>query len=126
MRTVLPRLKRCLGKSVTTWHLSSPRSPCAASTCAMTRNSGAAALDDVEVDSGAFARCGGFDEGSETADDSSLAANDFADVFFVHFQLVNGGVSVLDFLHLDGFRFGDEGFGDVFDHALPIGPALLD
>ncbi len=45
-------------------------------------------LDDVEVDSGALAGGGGFDEGAESADDASLTADDFADVFFVDFELV--------------------------------------
>src|SRR5438132_5806923 len=98
--TVLPRLKRCLGKSVTMRHFNSPRMPCGDNTCATTRKSGAS-LDDVEVDSGAFARRGGFDEGAETSDDSALAADDFADVFFVDFELVDGGVAVLDFVDFD-------------------------
>src|SRR6266851_3473995 len=80
MTTVLPRLNRRVGKSVTMRHFSSPRMPCAPSTWATTRKSG---LDDVEIDSGAFAGGGGFDERAQSADDSALATDDFADIFFV-------------------------------------------
>src|SRR5437588_660748 len=108
MSTLLPRRKRCFGKSVTMRHFSSPRIPCGASTWATTRNSGGPlTLDDVEVDSGAFARGGGFDEGAEAADDSALAADDFADVFFVDFELVDGGVAILDLLDLERRRRGE-------------------
>src|ERR687886_1674014 len=100
IRTVFPRRKRCFGKSVTPRHFSSPRMPCGASTCATTRNSGAAS-DDVEVDAGAFSRGGGFDEGAEATDDSALAADDFADVFLVDFELVDGGVAILDLVDFD-------------------------
>src|SRR5438132_3275929 len=125
--TVFPRRKRCFGKSVTMRHFNSPRTPCGASTWATTRNSGGLpALDDVEVDSGAFARGGGFDEGAEAADDSTLAADDFADVFFVDFELVDGGVAVLDFIDFDAVGFVDEGFGNVLDQALQIGLELFE
>src|SRR5438445_4169018 len=124
--TAFPRRKRCFGKSVTMRHFSSPRTPCGASTWATTRNSGGLqALDDVEVDSGAFARGGGFDEGAEAADDSALTADDFADVFFVDFELVDSGVAVLDFVDFDGVGFVDEGFGNVLDQALQIGLEIL-
>src|SRR5207253_826812 len=82
-------------------------------------------LDDVEVDSGAFARCGGFDEGAESADDTSLSADDFADVLFVDLELVDGGVAVLDFVDFDGVGLVDEGFGDILDKALQIGLEIL-
>src|SRR5712691_9177296 len=117
MRTVLPRLKRLDGKSVTMRHLISPRIPCAASTCATTRKAG---LDDVEVDSGAFARGGGFDEGAEAADDSALTADDFADVLFVDFELVDRGVAILDLVDLDRFRLVDQHLGDVLDQPFQI------
>src|SRR6185436_19929743 len=89
--TVLPRLKRCFGKSVTMRQRSSPRMPCGDRTWATTRNSGG--LDDVEVDAGAFAGGGGFDEGPEASDDAPLSTDDFADVFFVDFELVDRGVA---------------------------------
>ena len=60
--------------------------------------------DDVEVDAGAFAGGGGFDEGAEAADDAALAADDFADVFFVDFELVDRGVAILDLVDLDRRR----------------------
>src|SRR5258708_4494910 len=120
MTTELPLLKRCLGKSVTMRHLSSPRMPWAPRTCATTRKSGrlrsedglcgsvpvpapteSEALNDVEVDSGAFARSGGFDEGAEASDDSALTADDFADVLFVDFELVDRRVPILDLVDLD-------------------------
>src|SRR5579859_35527 len=117
MNTVAPRLKRCFGKSVMTRHFNSPRMACGATMRATTRNSG---LDDVEVDAGALARCSGFDQGSEPADDASLAADDLADVFFVDFELVDGRVAVLDLVNFDGVGFVDEGFGDVLDQAFQI------
>src|SRR5258707_2742520 len=129
IRTVLPRLKRRVGKSVTMRHLISPRIPWAASTWATTRKSGVddfddasqrSGLDDVEVDSRAFARGGGFDEGSEAADDSALTADDFADVFFVDFELVDRGVAILNLVDFDGRRFVDERSGDVFDQPLHV------
>src|SRR6266568_263979 len=123
MTTVLPRLKRLAGKSVTMRHLSSPRMPCAARTWATTRNSG---LDDVEVDSRAFARSGGFDEGAEAADDSSLPADDFADVFFVDFELVDRGVAILDFVDFDRGWLVDERTGNVFDQPLQVGLKLFE
>src|SRR5712691_9780632 len=123
MRTVLPRLKRLDGKSVTMRHLISPRIPCAASTCATTRKAG---LDDVEVDSGAFARGGGFDQSAQAADDSALTADDFADVFFVDFELVDRGVAILDLVDLDRVRFIDECAGDVLDQPLQIGLELFE
>src|ERR1051326_8778294 len=116
MSTVLPRLKRCFGKSVTMRHLSSPRMPCAARIWATTRRSS----DGVEVDAGAFSSSGGLDERAHAADDAALAADDFADVFFVDFELVDGRVAILDFVDLDGVGFVDEGFGNVFDQALQI------
>src|SRR5262249_10940555 len=114
--SVLPRLKRFSGKSVTMRHLSSPRMPVGASTCATTSSSS----DDVEVDAGAFAGGGGFDEGAEAADDAALSSDDFADVLFVDFELVDGGVAVLDFVDFDGVGFIDEGFGNVLDQALQV------
>src|SRR3954447_11467668 len=125
--TAFPRRKRCFGKSVTMRHFSSPRTPCGASTWATTRNSGGLqALDDVEVDSGAFARGGGFDEGAEAADDSALAADDFADVFFVDFELVDGGVAILDLVDFDGLGVAHERLGDVLDEPLQVGLELLE
>src|SRR5438874_13285499 len=125
--TVFPRRKRCFGKSVTMRHFNSPRTPCGASTWATTRNSGGLpALDDVEVDSGAFARGGGFDEGAEAADDSALAADDFADVFFVDFELVDGGVAILDLVDFDGVGVVHERLGDVLDEPLQVGLELLE
>jgi hypothetical protein len=97
-------------------HLSSPRIPCAARTWATTSSSS----DDVEIDSGAFSGRGGFDERSETADDAALAADDFADVFFVDFELVDSRVAILDFVDFDGVGFVDEGSGNVFDQAFQI------
>src|SRR5712691_8932099 len=125
--TLFPRRKRCFGKSVTMRHFSSPWMPCGASTCATTRNSGApVALDDVEVDSGAFARGGGFDQSAQAADDPALAADDFADVFFVDFELVDGGVAILDLVDFDRAGVIDEGFGDVLDQPLQVGLELLE
>src|SRR5216683_8079317 len=118
MSTELPFLKRCLGKSVTMRHLSSPRMPCAPSTWATTRNSGA--LHDVEIDSGAFAGGCGFDEGAEASDDSALSADDFADVLFVDFELVDRGVAILDLVDLDRFRLVDQHLGDVLDQPFQI------
>src|SRR5581483_3259996 len=77
--------------------------------------------DDVEVDAGAFAGGGGFDEGAETADDASLAADDLADVFFVDFELVDGGVAILYLIDLHRIGFVDEGLGNVFNQTLQIG-----
>src|SRR6266567_7031727 len=122
MSTELPFLKRCLGKSVTMRHLSSPRTPCAPRTWATTRNSGA--LDDVEVDSGAFAGGCGFDEGAEASDDSALAADDFADVLFVDLELVDRGVAILDLVDFDRGRLVDERSGDVLDQPLQVGLEL--
>src|SRR3989442_6498803 len=95
--TLLPALKRRFGKSVMMRHLSSPRMPCAASTWATTRNAGGpAGSDDVEVDSGAFSGGGGFDERAEAADDTSLAAHDFADALHSDLQLVTGAIAIMD------------------------------
>src|SRR5262245_20197284 len=116
MSSELPRLKRCLGKSVTMRHLSSPRMPWGASTCATTSRSS----DDVEVDAGALAGGGGFDEGAEAADDPALSTDDFADVLFVDFELVDGGVAILDFVDFDVVWFIDEGFGNVLDQSLQV------
>ena len=109
--------------------------PWAASTCATTRKSGVddfdgaserSGSDDVEVDSGAFAGGGGFDEGAESADDSSLAADDFADIFFVDFELVDRGVAILNLVDFDGGRFVDERSGDVLDQPLQVGLKLIE
>jgi len=109
--------------------------PWAASTCATTRKSGVgdvvveserSGLDDVEVDSGAFAGGGGFDEGAESADDASLTADDFADVFFVDFELVDRGVAILDLVDFDRGRFVDERAGDVLDQPLQVGLELFE
>src|SRR5438094_864384 len=118
MSTELPFLKRCLGKSVTIRHFSSPRMPCAPRTWATTRNSGA--LNDVEVDSGAFAGRSGFDEGAEASNDAALTADDFADVLFVDFELVDRGVAILDLVDLDRVRLVDQHLGDVLDQPLQI------
>src|ERR687883_599944 len=125
--TELPRRKRFFGKSVMTRHFSSPRMPCGASTCATTRKSGGiVALDDVEVDSGAFARGGGFDEGAEAADDPALAADDFADVFFVDLELVDGGVAILDLVDFNRVGVSHERLRDVFDEPPQVGLELLE
>src|SRR5216683_8172279 len=124
MSTELPFLKRCLGKSVTMRHLSSPRMPCAPSTWATTRNSGA--LHDVEIDSGAFAGGGGFDEGAQAADDSALSADDFADVLFVDFELVDRGVAILDLVDFDRGRLVDERSRDILDQPLQVGLELFE
>jgi hypothetical protein len=84
------------------------------------------ALDDVEIDSGAFACGGGFDERAESADDASLAADDFADVFFVDFQLVDRGVAILDLVDFDRGGLIDERAGDVFDEPFQIGLELFE
>src|SRR5690349_19031135 len=46
-----------------------------------------APLDDVEVDAGALAGGGRFDEGAEPADDATLSPDDLADVLFVDLEL---------------------------------------
>jgi len=84
------------------------------------------ALDDVEVDSGAFAGSGGFDESAEATDDSALAADDFADVFFVDFQLVDRGVAILDLVDFDRGGLVDERSGNVLDQPLQVGLELLE
>jgi len=84
-----------------------------------------ALLDDVEVDSGAFAGGGGFDEGAQAADDSALSADDFADVLFVDFELVDRGVAILDLVDFDRGRFVDERSGDVLDQSLQVGLELV-
>src|SRR5438876_281328 len=86
---------------------------------------GPAGSDDVEVDSGAFSGGGGFDERAEAADDASLAADDFADVFLVDFELVDGGVAILDLVDFNRVWLVDERAGDVFDQALQVGLELI-
>src|SRR5258708_21562147 len=125
IRTVLPRRKRRDGKSVTMRHFNSPRMPWAPSTWATVKDSGVP-LDDVEVDAGAFAGGGGLDEGTESADDAALAADDFADVFFVDFQLVDRGVAIRDLVDLDRIWLIDERLGDVLDQPLEVGFELFE
>jgi hypothetical protein len=84
-----------------------------------------ALLDDVEVDSGTFARGGGLDEGSEASDNSALTADDLADVFLVDFELVDRGVAILDLVDFDRGRFVDERSGDVLDQPLQVGLELF-
>src|SRR5438067_922710 len=115
---MLPRLKRCFGKSVTTRHFTSPRMPCGASTCATTNSP--LLLDDVEVDAGAFARSGGFDQRAEAADDAALSADDFPDVFLIDLELVDGRVAILDFVDFNRVGLVDEGPRDVLDESLQI------
>src|SRR6266566_5125750 len=93
--TVWPRRNRRVGKSVTTRHLSSPRMPWAPRTWATIRKSGGA-LDDVEVD-------------------AALSADDFADVLFVDFQLVDRGIAIRDLVDLDRVWLIDERSCHVFD-----------
>src|SRR5260370_18044322 len=135
MTTEWPRLKRRVGKSVTMRHFSSPRMPWAASRWATTRMSGGgdvvvdwerSGLEGVEVDSGAFAGGGGFDEGAESADDASLTADDFADVLFVDFELVDRGVAILDLVDFDRGRLVDERSRDILDQPLQVGLELVD
>src|SRR5262249_13809876 len=121
--TRAPRLNRSLGKSVITRHFRSPFTPWGASTCATTRNAGS---DDVEIDADAFAGRGGFDEGSEAADDAALSADDFADVLLVDFQLVDRRVAILDLVHLHGSRLVDERACDVFDQPFQVGLELFE
>src|ERR1700682_1486348 len=118
---VWPRRNRRAGKSVTMRHLSSPRIPWGPSTWATIKNSGGpGSSDDVEVDAGAFAGGGGFDEGAESADDAALAADDLADVLFVDFELVDRGVAIRDLVDLDRLWLIDERPGDVLDETLQV------
>ena len=98
----------------------------AVSACWLAPTESEALLDDVEVDSRAFTRGSGFDEGSEATDDSALTADDFTDVFFVDFELVDRGVAILNLVDFDGRRFVDERSGDVFDQPLQVGLELFE
>src|SRR5215831_10275298 len=102
-------------------HLSSPRMPCGASTCATTsRSSDGVFSDHVEVDAGAFSGCGGFDECAEPADDAALAPDDLANVLFVDFELVDGGVAILDFVDFNRRGLVNKSFGDVLHQSFQI------
>src|ERR687886_318351 len=120
----VPDLKRSAGKSVTTRHFSSPRTPCGLRIWATT--SASRGSDDVEVDADALARGGGFDEGAEAADDPPLAADDLADVLLADLELVDGGVAILDLADFYRVRLVDERPGDVLDQALEVGLELLE
>src|SRR4051812_23053011 len=102
-------------------HFSSPRMPCAERTWATTRLS-----DDVEVDADALSGGGGFDEGAEAADDAALAADDFADVLFVDFELVDGCVAILDLVDFYRVRLVDERARNILHQPLQIRLELLE
>src|SRR5207237_518970 len=62
---------------------------------------------------------------SEPADDSTLATDDFADVVFGDFELVDGGVAILDLVDLDAVRIVYQRLGDVFDETFQIRLELI-
>src|SRR5437762_1595478 len=113
IRRVLPRLKRSSGKSVTMRHFSSPRTPWGARIWATTRTPS----DDVEVDASAFSRGGRLDKRAETADDTALSADDFADVFLIDFELVDGGVAILNLVDFNRVGLIDERPCNVFNQT---------